>query len=148
MGRVTGSQEMSPCRESLVRITQILMEALTAAGAGPPVEHEGRLRAPHPSVGTARPLETGEECARLCQDGAPPFLESEILSGEVRHDVANDVTSCNPPRVPPVGPSNSGHRPRPPGSPVTVGCSSAGPLWGPGVWRHRPSPGALLTLKL
>ena len=113
MGRVTGSQEMSPCRESLVRITQILMEALTAAGAGPPVEHEGRLRAPHPSVGTARPLEAGEECARLCQDGAPPFLESEILSGEVRHDVANDVTSCNPPRVPPVGPSNSGHRPRP-----------------------------------
>lgn len=148
MGRITGSQEMPPCSESLVRITQILMEALTSAGAGLPVEHEGKLRAPRPSVGTAGPLEAGEECARLCQDGAPPFLESEILSGEVGHEVADDVTSCNPPRVPPVGPSNSRHRPWPPGSPVTVGCSSAGPLWGPGVLGHRPSPGALLALKL
>lgn len=122
---------MPPCSESLLRSPQILMEALTAAGAGPPVEREGSPRAPRPSVRAAGPLEASEECARLCQDGAPPSSESEILSGEVGHEVANDVNSCTPPGVPPMGPGDSGHRSRPPGSARQCG-----------VFFRRPAVGA------
>lgn len=62
---------MPPCSESLLRRAQILVEALAAQAQGP-VGHEASLRAPRPSVGTAGPLEAGEQCARLCQDVAPP----------------------------------------------------------------------------
>lgn len=42
------------------------------AGAGPPVEHKGSLRAPRPSVGTAGPLEASEECGGWARVGRLP----------------------------------------------------------------------------
>lgn len=127
--RWAASQAVRRCLHALKAWLELSSNGGAHSGrCRPPVEHEGSLRAPHRSVGTAGPLEAGEECARLRQPGAPPSSESEILSGEVGCEVAGDVPSCSPPRVPPVGAGDSGRHPRPPGSASHCGVSFHRPV--------------------